>query len=61
MNATERTTMFQVRMSDEEISMLRALAERKGVTASDFVRLFVRDAFAATFGDKPPKKPKPKK
>ncbi len=33
-----------------EISMLRELAEEKGVTASDIVRLLVRADHAAIFG-----------
>ncbi|HLV65212.1 MAG TPA: hypothetical protein VKY73_05345 [Polyangiaceae bacterium] len=40
--------------------MLRALAERDGISASDYVRMFIRKDYAEKFGDKPPK-PKPKR
>jgi hypothetical protein len=42
-------------VSDEEYDKLQALADAEGVTASDFVRLFIRRAHAETF---PPKKTK---
>ena len=45
-------------LSAEEHAMLRALAEKRGVTSSDVVRLFIRETYAATFGDKKPPKPK---
>lgn len=41
--------------------MLRALAERDGVTASDYVRMFIRRDYAEKFGGKLPKKAKPKR
>jgi DNA-binding GntR family transcriptional regulator len=41
-------------MSDEELAMLRALAERDGLSASDVLRLFIRRAYAEAFGDKKP-------
>lgn len=40
--APERPNQFKILLSDEELEMLRELAERDGVTASDYVRLFVR-------------------
>jgi hypothetical protein len=43
-------------ISDEEHEKLQALADAEGVTASDFVRLFIRRAHAEKFGDKWPKK-----
>jgi hypothetical protein len=45
-------------MSADEVTMLQLLADKAGVTASDIVRTLVRKEYAATFGDKPPKKPK---
>ena len=38
--------------------MLRVLAEDAGLTASDYVRQFIRRAYADKHGSKPPKKPK---
>jgi antitoxin component of RelBE/YafQ-DinJ toxin-antitoxin module len=51
----QRTRMLNVRIDDNEAEMLRALAEREGLSASDIVRQYIRRAYAATF---PPKKPK---
>jgi hypothetical protein len=45
-------------MSDEEVAMLQALAERDGVTVSDYVRLFVRKQYVEHFGAKPPRRSK---
>jgi len=42
-------------VSDDEYDKLQALAEADGVTASDFVRLFIRRSHAERF---PPKKTK---
>jgi uncharacterized protein (DUF1778 family) len=47
----ERNLNFRV--SEEEADMLKALAERQGLSASDFLRQYIRRAFAETF---PPKK-----
>jgi hypothetical protein len=49
---------LHLRVSEEEIAMLRALAEDRGLTASDIVRTMVREAYRQRFGDQPPKKPK---
>ncbi len=58
MNAIERARVFQLRVTDEELAMMRALADDRGLTASDVVRLFVREAYRERFGDKKPKKPR---
>jgi hypothetical protein len=50
-----RTRNLNVRIDDDEGRMLRALAEREGVSASDIVRQYIRRAFAEAF---PPKKQK---
>lgn len=60
MAAIERTRSFRVLVSEEEQAMLRALAERDGVTASDYVRMFIRRDYAEKFGG-PSKKTKPKR
>jgi hypothetical protein len=54
----ERDIMFHVRMSEYERSMLETLAEEEGVSASDFVRMSIRKAFAMR---SVPKKPRAKR
>lgn len=41
----QRDQLFQLRMTTEEKRMLQELADRAGVTPSDWVRLQVRQAF----------------
>jgi antitoxin component of RelBE/YafQ-DinJ toxin-antitoxin module len=43
-------------MTTEEKEMLAALAKHEGLTSSDVVRLFIRRAYAETFGPKKSKK-----
>jgi hypothetical protein len=45
-------------ISDEEHEKLQALADAEGITASDYVRLFIRRAHANKFGDRRPTKKK---
>ncbi len=60
MAPTQRDNMFHVRMSDDERTMLEALADRDGLSASDKVRQLVRREYAEAFGEAPrPKRPKP--
>jgi hypothetical protein len=54
----QRDKRVQMLFSREEWSMLQALADRDGVTASDWVRLRVREGYQRAFGDAPPKKTK---
>jgi hypothetical protein len=58
MAPNERTMMFHVRMWDNERRRLEALAEDEGISASDYVRMSLRRAFAERCGDK---KLKPKR
>ena len=51
----QRARNLNVRVTDDEAEMLRALAERKGLSGSDIVRQYIREAYAAEF---PPKKTK---
>jgi hypothetical protein len=44
-----RGRKFTIRVTDEELSMLEALANADGVTSSDYVRQFVRREHAARF------------
>jgi hypothetical protein len=55
-----RDARITIRISTAEESMLTALADARGVTNADMVRMLIRDAHGAKFGDKPPKK-KPRK
>jgi uncharacterized protein (DUF1778 family) len=50
-----RTLNLNVRVNADEGDMLRALAEREGLSASDIVRQYIRRAYAEAF---PPKRPK---
>jgi hypothetical protein len=43
----ERKYRFNMMLSNDEERMLRELAERRGLTASDLLRQFVREAYAA--------------
>jgi predicted DNA binding CopG/RHH family protein len=52
----ERDRRLTIRLSDEELAMVAALAEVDGVSQSDYLRLFIRRAHAEKFGDKKPKK-----
>lgn len=47
LSMTDRSRRMNVLMTNEERAMLQALADERGVTASDWVRLAVRNAFDA--------------
>jgi hypothetical protein len=59
--ALERSDVFTVRMAPEELDMLRELAQDDGVTASDFVRIFIRQTYAERNVPGKSKKPKREK
>jgi hypothetical protein len=50
----ERTELLTVRVTPEEMAMVKRLAEADGVSASDLVRQFIRRSYAERFYDKPP-------
>ena len=52
----DRSLKLTIRISAEEHSMLQALAERAGITASDVLRMYVRRTHAELFGTKTKKK-----
>jgi hypothetical protein len=59
--ATERTELLTIRVTPDELRMLREVAEADGLTSSDVVRQFVRRTHAERFGaPTSPKRPKPK-
>jgi hypothetical protein len=51
-----RDRKFTLVMTDEERLMLDALSVEEQRTASDWIRLRIREAFAARFGPKKPKR-----
>jgi hypothetical protein len=55
--APERDRQFRMNVADEELEMLRQLAEADGLTASDYLRTAIRRDYRDRFGDKP-RKPK---
>jgi uncharacterized protein (DUF1778 family) len=52
----ERDKMLNIRISDDEDRMLKALAEYTGLSISDVIRQYIRRAFAEAFP--PTKRPK---
>jgi hypothetical protein len=50
---TERTELLTVRVTPEEMAMVKALADADGVSASDLVRQFIRRTHAERFTPKP--------
>jgi len=53
-----RTERFTLRIAPAELAMLDALAEERGLSAADIVRMLIRDAYRAKFGEKAPRRPK---
>ncbi len=51
---TERDRSFRAPLTDDELRMLRALAEHAGVPQSVYVRQFIRAQYVETFGRKKP-------
>jgi hypothetical protein len=45
-----RTQLFTARMTREEIAMVQQLAAEDGISASDFVRQFIRRAYVKRHG-----------
>ena len=52
----DRNRATTIRMSDEEVAMLQALAEESGLSVSDYVRQYVRKAHAERLGSRVTKK-----
>ncbi len=47
MAMTERTNSFHLLLSDDELALLKLLAEREGLNASDFLRACIRRSASA--------------
>jgi hypothetical protein len=58
MSPAERARNLRVLVSDEELAMVKVLADDAGLSAADIVRTLIRDTYRAKHGDK---KPKPQK
>jgi hypothetical protein len=56
MAPAERDQNLHVRMAEEEMRMLRAIAEADGLSTSDVVRQLVRRAFMERWPTKPKKR-----
>jgi hypothetical protein len=56
----KRSARFNMVMMPEERAMLQALADERGVTESDVLRMYVREQYAEKFGKKKPGAPEPK-
>jgi uncharacterized protein (DUF1778 family) len=52
----ERDKTLNVRVTEDEDRMLKALAEHQGMSISDVIRQFIRRAFAEAFQPKRPKR-----
>ena len=55
----ERGKLLNVRMTDDEARMLKALAEHQGMSISDVIRQYVRRAFTEAFPKKPAGRARP--
>jgi uncharacterized protein (DUF1778 family) len=53
-----RNEPVSLRLSRDELHMLKAMAEAKGVSQSDVLRMLLREAWTAQHGKKAPPKPK---
>jgi len=53
MNALERDKVLTVRLTAEERDMLRAISERSGLSASDWVRLTIRATYESASKETP--------
>lgn len=56
-----RTKRVHMVMTPDEWSMAVALAERRGLTVSDVVRLHIRESYEREFGSAQATKAKPKR
>jgi hypothetical protein len=56
MTPVRRDTQFKARLSEDERTMLEALAEKAGLSASDIVRTLIRREYAREFGDSTPRR-----
>ena len=54
----KREKRLNILMADDEIEMLRQLADRDGITSSDLIRVFVRRRYEEVFGSTKVKKGK---
>lgn len=55
---SKRTELLTIRVTPDEMRMLKELADEAGLTSSDVVRLFIRRLHVERFGVAKPKRPK---
>ena len=48
--APDRDRQFRMNLSDEELQMLKELAEKQGLTASDYLRMLIRNEHGQQVG-----------
>ena len=53
MSPLERSKRINLHATAQEQDMLRALADRDGLSMSDYLRQLIRRQHAATFGEQP--------
>jgi len=60
--APQRSNQLHIMLSDEELAMVRGLAEANGLSASDYIRQFIRREHGELATEaKPKQRPKPKR
>lgn len=55
---TAKDTKLTAMISEEDMAKLKALSEADDVSASQVVRLLIRQAYAGRFGEKKPRRPR---
>jgi hypothetical protein len=54
----ERSKQLTIRIAIEEIAMLKTLADREGISVSDWIRMRARREYFALYGEKKAHRPK---
>jgi predicted DNA binding CopG/RHH family protein len=54
----ERSKQLTIRIAVEELAMLKMMADREGISVSDWIRMRARKEYWELYGDKKPPRPK---
>lgn len=54
----ERSKQLTIRIAVEELAMLKLMADREGISVSDWIRMRARREYFELYGDKKPPRPK---
>ena len=54
----ERSKQLTIRIAVEELAMLKMMADRGGISVSDWIRMQARKEYWELYGDKKPPRPK---